>query len=229
MVRTHPVRKTVPNLSPIFRQSKSILLFSQKNLAYSGPLWWIVPVTTKHPMEIEITSLLETDQFALSHSAAEGGQSAGQDTWRASLDAAAETPLLDTPEKLQAMRDFALSSGGWDAEEIAAWSNHEVNALFLQWIAGDCRQCPAILEGVEFKEREPDDGWYHSSDEWEYETGPFESRSDAYHDAAPQREPRADSLDEIDWPEYEVQANAGRISGNISRADDGRIFFYLGN
>jgi len=94
-------------------------------------------------MEIEITSLLEQDQFALSHSRHEGGQDAGPNTWRASLEAASETPLLDTPEKLQAMRDFARESGGWDAGEIAAWTDQEVNALFLQWIAGDCRQCPA--------------------------------------------------------------------------------------
>lgn len=94
-------------------------------------------------MNIEITSLLERDQFALSHSAHEGGQNAGQNTWRASLEAAEETPLLDTPDKLQAMRDFALDSGGWDEAEAAEWTEQEVNALFLQWIAGDCRQCPA--------------------------------------------------------------------------------------
>ena len=94
-------------------------------------------------MEINITSLLEADQFALSHSRMEGGENAGQNTWRASLEAAEETPLLDTEEKLQAMRDFALSSGGWDDEEVAAWTSQEVNALFLQWIAGDCRECGA--------------------------------------------------------------------------------------
>lgn len=52
-------------------------------------------------MEIDITSLLEADQFALSHSAAEGGQNAGRETWQASLAAAEETPLLDTPENLR--------------------------------------------------------------------------------------------------------------------------------
>ena len=85
-------------------------------------------------MEIEITPLLDNDLYPLSHSAAEGGQNAGRETWKASLAAAEATPLLDTPEKLQAMRDFALSSGGWDAEEVAAWTPQEVNALFLQWI-----------------------------------------------------------------------------------------------
>jgi hypothetical protein len=98
-------------------------------------------------MEIDITSLLEKDQFKLAHSQAEGGQNAGAETWNASLSAAEKTPILDTPEKLQAMRDFAKSSGDWNEEEIAAWTNQEINALFLQWIAVDCRECPALENG----------------------------------------------------------------------------------
>ena len=94
-------------------------------------------------MEIEITSLLEVDQFQLSHSRAEGGQDAGRNTWQAAKQAARETVLLDTEEKLDAMRDFAHSSGGWTREEIAAWSAEEINALFLQWVAGDCREAGA--------------------------------------------------------------------------------------
>ena len=136
-------------------------------------------------MEIDVTSLLALDQFALSHPQAEGGENAGPETWKAAQDQAAETPLLDTPEKLQAMRDFARSSGGWDGEEIAAWSDREINALFLQWIAGDCRECPAT----------------HGE--------------------------RADSLEDIDWGEYEEQASAGQISSNLFRGDDGKIYFTL--
>ena len=180
-------------------------------------------------MEIEITPLLDNDLYPLSHSAAEGGQNAGRETWKASLAAAEATPLLDTPEKLQAMRDFALSSGGWDAEEVAAWTPQEVNALFLQWIAGDCRECPATIEDWQFTERAPGEWWSESAD-GELEAGPFDSRSEAYANQLPAgREPRADSLEEIDWPEYEAQASAGRISGNLFRAEDGKIFFSLSN
>jgi hypothetical protein len=180
-------------------------------------------------MEIEITALAENNLFPLSHSRAEGGENAGRNTWNASLEAAEETPLLDTPEKLEAMRDFARSSGGWDAEEIAAWTPQEINALFLQWIAGDCRQSPAKLEGITFEERNGE--WYHTSeDEPDMETGPFESRSDAYQDARPQgREPRADSLEEIDWSEYQEQASEGRIPSNLFQTDDGKIYFTLSN
>jgi len=132
-------------------------------------------------MYIEITSLLELDLFDLSHSRAEGGENAGQNTWNASKAQAKETPLLDTEEKLEAMRDFARSSGGWTREEIAAWNAEEVNALFLQWVAGDVRQAGA------------------------------------------------DSLNEIDWEEYEEMAMEGRIPSNISKGDDGQISFYLGS
>ncbi len=206
-------------------------------------------------MHIEITALLESDQFALSHSQAEGGQSAGRDTWNASLEAATETVLLDSPEKIQAMREFARSSGGWTEDECNEWTDQEVNALFLQWIAGDCRQCPAILPGVTFEARESEEArwegprdengallssdgnrfidagtveWFYSTeDEPDMETGPFDSRSDAYHDAAPARKPRADSLEGIDWEETEVQQSAGRISGNLYGSTGGPVYFTL--
>ena len=106
-------------------------------------------------MEINITTLAAMDCFPLSHSRAEGGETAGRDTWSASKEQAEETPLLDTEEKLQAMRDFARSSGGWDSKEVAAWSAQEVNALLLQWIAGDCRELGADrLEDIDWEEAE---------------------------------------------------------------------------
>jgi hypothetical protein len=91
-------------------------------------------------MEINITSLLETDLFAFSHSAHEGGENAGRNTWNAAKDEAATAPLLQTPEQLDAMRGWAKRSGGWNKEEIAAWDDCELNALFLQLIAGDVRE-----------------------------------------------------------------------------------------
>jgi hypothetical protein len=132
-------------------------------------------------MEIEITTLSGMNCFTLSHSAYEGGENAGQNTWNASKKEAENTQLLNTPEKLEAMRDFASESGGWNREEIAAWSDNELNALFLQWIAGDVRELGA------------------------------------------------DSLDEIDWDEAEEMQSEGQASSNIFKADDGKIYFNLGN
>jgi hypothetical protein len=106
-------------------------------------------------MEIEITTLLEMNCFTLSHSIAEGGQNAGQNTWNASKKEAENTRLLNTPEKLQAMRDFAGESGGWTDEEIAEWSDNELNGLFLQWIAGDVRELGAdSLDEIDWEEAE---------------------------------------------------------------------------
>lgn len=180
-------------------------------------------------LEIDITSLLENNQFPLSHSVAEGGDMAGKNTWQAALSQAEETPLLDSEEKLEAMREFALSSGGWDAEEIAAWTDQEVNALFLQWIAGDVRQCPAKLEGVIFEEREGQ-FWHSSEEEPDMETGPFESLGEAHQDASPGHGfSTADSLEEIDWPAMEEAQRDGQCPSNIFRGDNGRIYFCLGN
>ena len=106
-------------------------------------------------MEIDITSLAGMDCFTLSHSIMEGGENAGRNTWNASKEQAKETPLLKTPEELQAMRDFARASGGWTCEEIAEWTDQEINAIFLQWIAGDVRELGAdSLSEIDWDEAE---------------------------------------------------------------------------
>lgn len=106
-------------------------------------------------MDINITTLSKLDCFDLSHSRFEGGENAGRNTWNASLKQADETPLLDTPEKLRAMRAFALDSGGWNREEVNKWTPKEVNALFLQWIANDTRELNAdSLEEIDWDEAE---------------------------------------------------------------------------
>ncbi len=51
-----------------------------------------------------------------------------------------QTPLLDTAEKLQEFRGWLKPWGAWDDAQIEAMNNQELNALFLQWIAGDCRE-----------------------------------------------------------------------------------------
>jgi len=93
--------------------------------------------------EINIAKLADVNQFERSHSRAEGGQNAGENTWKASNAAALTSGLLDTPEKLQVMRGFAFASGGWDEDEVAAWTPQEVEALFLQCVAGDTRDAGA--------------------------------------------------------------------------------------
>lgn len=76
-----------------------------------------------------------------STSVAEIGANAGQDTWEAAKEDAGFFQFLDTQEKVDAFKAFVLDSGGWSKEEISAWSVRELNALFLQWVAGDIREC----------------------------------------------------------------------------------------
>lgn len=95
--------------------------------------------------EIDITSLLKSEDFVpfdLSNNRATLGDNAGELTWNASKEAAVAVrpPLLDSPERIEAWKDFVQSSGGWTREEIDAWDDTELNALLLQWIAGDIRE-----------------------------------------------------------------------------------------
>jgi hypothetical protein len=94
--------------------------------------------------EIEITHLFTDESpfvpFDCSNNRATLGEDAGALTWGASVECAKEITLLDSEERKQAFRDWVRSSGGWNDEEIAAWSDVELNALLLQWIAGDVRE-----------------------------------------------------------------------------------------
>jgi hypothetical protein len=91
-------------------------------------------------MEIDITDFFETaEPWEFSHSCAESGPNAGPNTWAAALRQAEESPLLATPKALDAMRAWAKASD-WDDQEIAAWSNAELNALFIQIVSGDMRE-----------------------------------------------------------------------------------------
>lgn len=185
-------------------------------------------------MEIEITSLLDEDRFAFAHSQAEGGENAGRNTWQAALDG--PRPLLTTPEQFEALRDHVRGFGAWSEEEIEAWDENECQAIFLQMIAGDVRECPAILDGVEFEEAGVDyengAGWFfctEKSKENNEEYGPFSSRSEAYKAACDElvgmhQIRRAQSLDEIDWQEYQDDESTG---GRLFRAEDGKIYYSL--
>lgn len=101
--------------------------------------------------ELNITELIRADEFCpydMSNNRATLGDDAGKLTWAASVECAKEIALLDSDEKREAFREFVRGSGGWNDEEIAAWDDTELNALCLQWIAGDIREA--------FGDEEPD-------------------------------------------------------------------------
>lgn len=184
-------------------------------------------------MEIDITHLLEEDMFPFAHSRMEGGDNAGPDTWNAALNG--PRPLLNTPEEFQAFRDHVKGYGAWSQEEINGWDDNECQALFLQMIAGDVRECPAVLEDVSlFTGTDAADVvWFYDAESLACEGGPYASRTEAYHAASKDlhgvHSRRAESLDQVDWDEYQVRAEHGSISGNLFRTEDGRIFYTLSN
>jgi len=92
-------------------------------------------------MEINITRFFnEASPMDYSASVAEIGNNAGADTWRSACDDSQDYMMIDDDEKREAFRDYVKEFGAWTGEEIAAWSDIELNALFIQLVAGDMRE-----------------------------------------------------------------------------------------
>ena len=92
-------------------------------------------------MELDITDFFNNAAPKdYSASRVEIGDNAGTITWKAACDDSEEYPLLDDEEKKEAFRVFIEGFGAWDAGEIAAMDNVELNALCIQLVAGDIRE-----------------------------------------------------------------------------------------
>lgn len=110
-------------------------------------------------MEIDITSFFESaDPFEFSASHAERGQNAGPETWANAKREGSESPLLTTPEQLDALRSYVRDFGAWEEAEIAAWDAAECNALFIQFVSGDMREAnldsePSDSDWAEYRRR----------------------------------------------------------------------------
>lgn len=108
-------------------------------------------------MEIDITDFFnECAPMDYSASVAEIGRDAGRVTWTAAVEDAPDWPLLDTEEKRQAFRDHAAGFGAWSEEEIAAWSDDELTALFIQMVAGDIREAGLDTAAPDWEQYEKD-------------------------------------------------------------------------
>ena len=100
--------------------------------------------------EINITALLANPDFCpsdFSASIAEIGNNAGPDTWRACVQWVADSPIV-SPDELDSVRYYMRSSGGWNSDEISAMRDNELQALALQFIAGDLRKAFRLRFGV---------------------------------------------------------------------------------
>lgn len=98
-------------------------------------------------MDLNITAFwnaLKTDVSPRDYSAsrAEIGDDAGPVTWGHAVEDSTDYLMLDDEEKREAFRDHVRGFGGWSDEEIAAWSDTELNALLIQMISGDVREVP---------------------------------------------------------------------------------------
>jgi hypothetical protein len=132
-------------------------------------------------LEIEITKLVHSadDMIAYSASVFEAGENAGQRTWGAALASAAESPLipLDDSEKIGELREYLAEFGAWSEQELADMSPTEVNALALQFIAGDIREMSENFETQAEYEAACDSGqasgriYQSDSGEWFYYLG----------------------------------------------------------
>lgn len=93
-------------------------------------------------MELDITHMIigDDDMGLLSGSVFELGDNAGKITWSNSMQYATEHPLVSTPEDIEEVRDYFKQFGAWDDEERASWTPQEVQALLIQFIAGDIRE-----------------------------------------------------------------------------------------
>ena len=124
-------------------------------------------------MEIDITEfVMNENAFDFSGSIAERGKNAAKETWSNAIDKAKGSALLTTPKEMKAFRDHMKGFGAWNDEEIAAWSNDECNALFIQLISGDMRECGMEGDMSEFdwSAYESDDNLPHSISRGDNET-----------------------------------------------------------
>jgi hypothetical protein len=93
-------------------------------------------------MEIDITHMVEdADEMPmLSGSQAELGDNAGSLTWKNSCAYGEEHPLLTTDEQRDAARKHFREYGAWTDEQIAAWSERELQGIICQDVAAAIRE-----------------------------------------------------------------------------------------
>ena len=129
-------------------------------------------------MEIDITPYVtQHDCRQYASSVAESGmQNIGRITWGNAMRHVSADHIV-TGDQLEETREWFAEFGAWSREELSEMSDQEINALLIQFIAGDVREIEAY----------------------------------------------------DDWEDYEQAAEDGQVRRNISRGDDGKYYFYVGN
>jgi hypothetical protein len=93
-------------------------------------------------MELDITHMIDDadDCPIMSGSQAELGPDAAKITWNNSKAYAAEHLLLTDETMRDNARRYFKGFGAWSADEIAAWSDADLNAMVTQEIASRIRE-----------------------------------------------------------------------------------------
>jgi hypothetical protein len=93
-------------------------------------------------MDIDVTEfwrMSDSELMEFSASIAEMGECAGKHTWNHAKQEAERKPLVGE-EGYQELREYFVEFGAWSEEEIATWDGQTLNALLVQFIAGDIRE-----------------------------------------------------------------------------------------
>lgn len=92
-------------------------------------------------MGINVTHLVNgsEDMFNFSASAFELGENAGEITWTNAVSYSEEAPLV-TEDQLDDVAEWLKDFGAWPEDEIDDMVPTELNALLLQFVAGDIRE-----------------------------------------------------------------------------------------
>lgn len=99
-------------------------------------------------MYVDVSRLIsEVAPFDLSASIAERGKNVGPETWANAKATATGTPLSIDADDRDVARKWFAEFGAWDRDEIAAWSAAGVDALILQFAAGDLREVQSLCPG----------------------------------------------------------------------------------
>ena len=113
-------------------------------------------------MEINITHLVEAgNMMDYSASVAESNKAnIGEITWQNAMNDAMNDPvLLQTAEQIQEAKVYFKGFGAWESDEILNWTDQEVNALLLQFIAGDIREAgDDLTEDYEAYQKRAEEG-----------------------------------------------------------------------
>lgn len=108
-------------------------------------------------MEINISRFFaEAAPMDYSASVAEIGADAGRSTWNAAVEDSDDYNMLDSDDKREEFRRYVKGFGAWTEDEIAAWSDRELNALFIQMVSGDMREAGLDCDSPDWEQYERD-------------------------------------------------------------------------